>query len=135
MVVVVVGVCGVILIQMYLADVSSLNGNNSYYATIPSYLINSWDFIGDLGQSHDLERCECLYIAPYHMVLHASIHKWAYPDDVIKTGELPTLELSPSATPTSGTHPCFMEVLPIGYVGIGCYGDVFPGQRVWFHLV
>ena len=71
------------------------------------------------------------------VILHVSIgrvlYKWAYPDDVIKSGESPTLSFS--ATPTSGTHPCFTEVLPIGYVGIGCYGDVFPGQRVWFHLV
>ncbi len=105
-------------------------------------IINYYNYViyppGILIGSHDLERCECLYFAPYHMMLHVSIvqvlYKWTYLDDVIKSGEPPTLDQS-SATPTPGTHPCFTEVLPIGYVGIGCYGDVFPGQRVWFHLV
>ncbi len=44
------------------------------------------------------------------VILHVSIgrvlYKWAYPDDVIKTGEPPTL--SPSATPTSGTQRYFL---------------------------
>ncbi len=77
------------------------------------------------------------------MMLHVSIgrvlYKWAYPDDVIKSGESPTLSFS--ATPTSGTHPCFTEVLPIGYVGIGCYGDVmvmcFQGNEcgfTWYNI-